>query len=152
MASAKKARKSVEDPARIRDEWLRQLSDLMKLVKGWVEELDWSTRLIDKEMEDPGLGTYKAPALLMQRETTRVLLDPIARYTPGADGIVNLYVLPAYDNIATIYRENGEWRLHHMFPGFEPVPTLKEVKSSPLSKEKLGRVLDEMSKHAASTR
>ena len=152
MASAKKARKRIEDPATIREEWLKQLADLMSLVRGWAEELDWSTRLIDKEMEDSGLGTYDAPALLMQRETTRALLDPVARFASGMDGIVDLYVLPAYDNIAAIYRRNGEWRLHHMFPGFEPVPTLKEVHSSPLSKEAFGSVLNKMSKHAATTR
>ncbi|GAC1335119.1 MAG: hypothetical protein NVSMB14_02420 [Isosphaeraceae bacterium] len=152
MASAKKGRKQVEDPAKIRDEWLRQLADLMSLTRGWAEELDWSTRLIDKEMEDSRLGTYEAPALLMQRETTRVLLDPVARFTPGTDGFVDLYLMPAYDDIASLYRMNGEWRLHYVFPGFSTAPTIKEAEFTPLSKEAFSHVLNKMSKHAATTR
>ena len=80
MASPKTAK---DDPEALRTEWLNRLSGLILLIKGWAEDLDWSTRRIQKKMKDSRLGKYEAPALLMQKDTTRVLLDPIARFSPG---------------------------------------------------------------------
>ena len=53
----------------------------------------------------------------MQREIDRVLLEPVTRFAPGTDGVVDLYLMPAYDDIATIYRVGGEWKLHYAFRG-----------------------------------
>ncbi len=144
MAKAAKAERENGEAALLRAEWLDRLAKLTSLVKGWATELDWSTREIPKKMKDSRLGDYEAPALLMQKETIRVLLDPIARFTPGADGVVDLYLMPAYDDIASLYLLNGEWRLHYMFPGAKPAATIRDAESSPLSKETLQRVLDEM--------
>ena len=108
MATRNKTGRHVDDRGVLRDEWLKVLSDLMAKVKNWAEELNWSTRLIAKNMKDSRLGEYEAPALLMQKETTRVLVDPIARFTPGADGVVDLYLLPAYDDIASLYLVHGD--------------------------------------------
>ena len=33
---------------------------------------------------------YQAPALLLQKETARVLLEPVGRAAPGAEGVVDL--------------------------------------------------------------
>ena len=81
------------DPGTLRDEWVSRLSDLTRSVRRWAEELDWSTRQIGKKMKDSRLGLYEAPALIMQKGTTRVLLDPVARFAPGADGVVDLYLM-----------------------------------------------------------
>jgi hypothetical protein len=111
MASARTTQGRTDDPGTLRDEWLRRLSVLTNLVKGWAEELDWSTRQISKLMNDSRLVTYEAPPLIMQQGTTRVLLDPISRFVPGAEGIVDLYLMPDYDNIASLYFVKGAWRL-----------------------------------------
>jgi hypothetical protein len=150
MAAEKKTDRRVDDPDVLRDEWLKLLAGLTSKVKSWAEELDWSTRQIAKKMKDSRLGLYDAPALLMQKETTRVLLDPVARFTPGADGVVDLYLMPAYDDIASLYFVDGEWRLHYMYPGTPTVATIKQADSCPLSKDSIGQVLNEMSTHAAS--
>jgi hypothetical protein len=135
----------------LRDEWLRRLFDLTGLVRSWAEELDWSTRQIEKRMKDSRLGVYEAPALMMQKETTRVLLDPVARFAPGSNGVVDLYLMPAYDDIASLFFVEGQWRMHYMFPRANAVATTKESESRLFSKETLAEVLDEMSAHAAST-
>ena len=120
MATRKKSDKQQNDSGVLREQWLKVLADLTSNVKSWAEEFDWSTRQIAKKMKDSRLGSYDAPALLMQKETIRVLLDPVARFTPGADGVVDLYLMPAYDDIASLYLVDGEWRLHYMFPGTRP--------------------------------
>ena len=150
MPTRNKIDKRGEDAEALRDQWLQVLADLTSKVKDWAEELDWSTRLISKTMKDSRLGSYEAPALLMQKETTRVLLDPVARFTPGADGVVDLYLMPAYDDIASLFLVNGEWRLHYVFPGTSAVAKITESESCPISKEAVSLVLKEMSANAAS--
>ena len=150
MATRRKSDKQQDDSGVLREQWLKVLADLTSNVKSWAEEFDWSTRQIAKKMKDSRLGSYDAPALLMQKETIRVLLDPVARFTPGADGVVDLYLMPAYDDIASLYLVDGEWRLHYMFSGNPTVATIRQAESWPLSKEAIGRVLHEMSTHAAS--
>src|SRR5204863_6014359 len=99
--------------------------------------LDWSTRQIGKKMKDSRLGSYEAPALIMQKETIRVLLDPVARFAPGTDGVVDLYLMPAYDDIASLSFVQGEWRVHYMYPRTATAAMIEEAQSRPLSKETL---------------
>ena len=149
MATATPTDQDSVDPGELRAEWLEHLSSLTELVGSWAAELDWSTRQIEKKMKDSRLGSYAAPALIMQKGTTRVLLDPIARFAPGSDGVVDLYLMPAYDDIASLYLVNGKWQLHYMFPGSPVAATIRDAESVPLSKEALSQVLDEMSEDAA---
>ena len=48
-----------EDKEKLRDEWLERLSDLVETIRGWAEELDWSTRRIETKMEDSEIGTTR---------------------------------------------------------------------------------------------
>jgi hypothetical protein len=144
MPTRNKANSRVDDSEVLRAEWLTALKELATKVKNWAEELNWSTRQIAKKMKDSRLGEYEAPALLMQKETTRVLLDPVARFAPGADGVVDLYLMPAYDDIASLYFVDGEWQLHYMFHGTDTVPTIRQAEPCLLSKDVVSRVLDEM--------
>ena len=98
----KARRPEVADPVKEREAWLRLLGELIGEVERWVRP-EWSTRVIEKEMRDSVLGEYNAPALLMQREIARVLLEPITRFAPGTDGVVDLYLMPAYDDVATLF-------------------------------------------------
>lgn len=95
-------RNSIEEPEKLRDEWLSRLCALVDMVESWARELGWASRRIEKEMKDSEIGGYLAPALLIQKETSRVLLEPIARSAPAADGIVDLYLMPAYDDVASL--------------------------------------------------
>ena len=94
--------------------WFEILEGLIVPVENWVREFGWSTKRIDKPMEDSEVGKYTAPALLMQEETTKVLLEPIARSTPGSEGVVDLYLMPGYDDIASFYYQNDRWHLHYL--------------------------------------
>jgi hypothetical protein len=100
-------------------------------------------------MQDSQIGTYTAPALLLQKETARMLLEPIARSAPGVDGIVDLYLMPAYDDIASLYFYDSTWHVHYMFPGSPTVATIKDAEQQPLSKESFEAVLDAMTTNAA---
>jgi hypothetical protein len=139
---------SVTDTSEIKQKWLSSLDELIQRVKTWCEAEGWVTRRIEKVIQDFTLGKYKAPVLLLQKETTRVLLEPISHSVPGADGVVDLYLMPAYDDIASLYLENGQWQLHYMFPETPPKATIREAAAEALTAHSLMKVLGEMIKNA----
>lgn len=143
--------KNATNPEQLKTEWLGRLDKLIHQIEEWARELDWSTRRIDKGMDDSVVGPYRAPVLLLQHEVTRILVEPIARSSPGVDGVVDLYLMPAYDDVASLYYTDGTWRLHYMLPGQPTVPNIKDAESQPFSKESLEVVFNEMKAHAAST-
>jgi hypothetical protein len=87
--------------------------------------------------------------MLMQRDTVEVILDPVGRFAPGTDGVVDLYLLPAYDDIASLYFVDGAWKLHYAFRATTEPPRIKQAESTTLDEESLNRVLNEIAAHAA---
>ncbi len=144
MATADVSKDRGADIEAVRAAWLALLGGLVAEVERWAGELGWSTRRIEKKLEDHELGTHRVPALLLQREAVRILLDPIARDVPGSDGVVDLYLMPAFDDVATLSHTDGEWRLHYAFPGTPTVHDLREAQWLPLTKAILDDVLQRL--------
>ena len=92
---------------------------------------------------------YLTAALFLQKGPIRVLLDPVAYDVPGAQGVVDLYLMPTYDDLASLYFEDGAWRIHYAFP---PEPSeshsVIETKSMPLNEQTVNEVLDSIAAHA----
>jgi hypothetical protein len=147
MATVDTSTDQAKDKERLRDEWLARLSDLVETVRGWAEELDWSTRRIETKMDDREIGDYKAPALLIQKETVRAILQPIGRSAPDVAGVVDFYIMPAYDDIARLTFYDDSWHLRHMFPGSPDVEPRR--RDQPLTWETFQAVLEAMMRHAA---
>jgi hypothetical protein len=98
---------------------------------------------VEKRLDDSRIGRHVVPALLMQEDTCRILLEPIARSAPGAEGVVDLYLMPAYDDIAVLFYYSDRWNLHYnMDRGTNSVRPVSEAEAMPLSKEALAKVLD----------
>ena len=135
-----------------RDKWLERLSSLMALIEEGAEQHGWSVRRIAKQMKNGQPVTYEAPSLILQFEFARVLVEPIAMDAPGTEGIVDLYLMPAYDDMASIYFYGEGWHIHYMFPGDPNVASIREAEGKQLSKETLVEVLDEIKKNAAQAR
>ena len=131
------------------DKWLARLWSLVCSVDSWAKELGWSTRVVEKPMEDSQVGQYAAHGLLLQEGVDRILLEPVGRSSPGTEGIVDLYLLPAYDDIATLYFYGYRWNLHYAPSGTAATATPREAQSKPLSKDSLREVLAQMRQHAA---
>jgi hypothetical protein len=109
MAQLKAPKKPVENWEQVRDEWVRAVEQLVTDVEGWCKANDWPTRRIQKRLEDSRIGEYCAPALLIQVDLVKLMLEPVARFTPGSDGVVDLYRMPEYSDTATLRRRNGKW-------------------------------------------
>jgi hypothetical protein len=128
--------------------WIERLMPLVSRIGTWAKELDWSVRQVDKPMNDSEIGDYRAPGLVLQQDTVRVGLEPIGRSAPGTEGVVDLYLLPAYDDIASFYFYDNHWNLHYLAAIPAAVDTVRDVESKPLSKAVLEQVLDELMKNA----
>jgi len=147
------AKSGLEEEARRRIDarlaWVKQVEVLVAQVERWGQELGWQTRRIEKRLDDSYVGKHKLLALLMQEETCRVLLEPVGRSAPGAEGLVDLYLLPAYDDIASLCFCSGQWNFHYDFPGDPAKGNIRDTAGIPLSKESLRKVLEEMRANAA---
>lgn len=132
-----------------REGWIDRVTTLVDGVERWAKEMDWATRRLEKTLDDARIGKHTVSALLMQKDTCRVLLEPVGRSSPGADGVIELYLMPAYDDIATLYYYENRWNVHYSFLGSRQAATVRDAQSMPLSKETLEKVLAEMTQHAA---
>jgi hypothetical protein len=142
------ARPGIDDPEAVKAEWLDRLNALVGEVEGWARASGWRTRQIAKTVSERRLGTYRVPVLLMEKDTVEVVLNPVARFVPGADGAVDLYVAPAYDDIASLYFEGGRWVVHS---GERPDPMATEgameLTPRPYAEETIRTILDGMAAH-----
>ena len=130
-----------------RTAWIQRVSDLVQTVEKWAKELGWSTKQIERKIEDNRLGTHKAAGLVMQEDAVRVLLEPISATAPGADGLVDLYLMPGYDDIASLYHDQRGWHAHYVFPT-QQAASFREGEARPLTREALSAILEEMKKNA----
>ena len=103
------------NPDAIRIEWLDRLHTLAAQVRGWVEKHGWRTRLVAKPVRDEPLGRFEVPLLLMERNAVQVALSPITRFPGNSDGGVDLYVVPAYSESASLSLEDDQWFLYYSF-------------------------------------
>ena len=81
----------------------------------------------------------------MEKDTVEVVLNPVARFVPGANGAVDLYVAPAYDDIASLYLEGDHWVVHYANRS-DPKATesVIEIKPRPYSEQTIRKILDGM--------
>jgi hypothetical protein len=133
-----------ETRLRERANWIDGVSSLVDMIEGFVRQWDWSTRRVDKLIRDSRVGDHRLPALLMQKGTTRLFLEPVGRSAPGSQGVVDLYLMPSYDDIASLYLRDGAWHLQYVFPETKPVSMNGAGSGAPLSRASLRRVLDAM--------
>ena len=138
----------IETRMNIRATWIDRVTALVAQVEQWAKELGWATRRIEKKLDDSWIGQHRVPALLLQEETCRIILEPLGRSSSGSDGVADLYLMPAYDDIASLYYKGNQWHINFQFASTKPGATLSEAVSMPLSKEALEKVLTEMKQHA----
>lgn len=131
--------------------WTKLIDDLIAQVNAWAKQRDWSTRLIQTRIDDVEFGTHLAPALLMQKETARILLQPISRETHRVDAYVDLYLLPAYDDIARLYHDPDGWKMLEMDAREPSGKSDRDPSSVPFTEETFADVVELMVRNALIT-
>ncbi len=128
--------------------WIARVESLVDQTERWAREMGWSTRRVEKKLEDDWIGSHRVHALLMQEDTCRILLEPVGRSALGVEGVVDLYLMPAYDDIARLVYYDDRWILHYEFSGAKPGSIGQDAETAPLSKETFARVLVELRQNA----
>ncbi len=132
-----------------RERFRHRVEALVEQVRKWVEPNEWVTKIYPKKMRDVHNQSYQAPALFLQKGPTRILLDPVAYDVPGADGVVDLYLMPTYDDLASLYLYGDAWKIHYEFRTEEPETNpVGEGMPLDLNEETINRVLDAIANHA----
>ena len=140
--------KATELPAEVAG-WLDCLNTLVASVQEWSASSGWRGRLTSKHLAEKGLGRYEVPVLVLDRDDVEVALVPVARQVPGADGLVDLFRMPAYDAVASLYLEEGLWFIHFAFtPDPAEARLVIETERLPLDEGSLNGVLDDIAKAA----
>jgi len=132
-----------------RDRFRTLVEGLVQQVGGWVGPHQWVTKPYPKKMRDSDRQVFEIPALFLQKGPVRVLLDPVAYDVPGVEAVVDLYLMPTYDDLASLYFERGDWMIHYPFPP-NPMEThsVIETKALPFSEVTINQVLDSIAEHA----
>ncbi len=136
--------------SRERDRFRQRVEALVEQVRSWVEPHEWVTKSYLKKMPDVDRQVFEIPALFLQKGPTRVLLDPVAYDVPGSEGVVDLYLMPTYDDLANLCFEDQGWAIHYTFPPDSmETHSLGEREALPLSEATINQVLDSITAHAA---
>jgi hypothetical protein len=94
-----------------KNQWVRQVTELMEQIKGWVEkEPGWGAAPFQKEMEEQALGTYSLPALQLRTPQGNLFVTPVARNVVGAEGRVDLEGFPSLNRLLLILNQ-GRWQV-----------------------------------------
>jgi hypothetical protein len=140
----------IDNPEVVLAHWQDRLRILMQAVKEWVERAGWRTRTIQKSINDRKLGNHKVPVLLMAKDAIELALNPVSPLVPGAEGAVDLYLVPAYDDIASLYFESGRWMIHYSFSSdSQESRSDTDGEALPLSEETIIRIMNSIASHAA---
>jgi hypothetical protein len=73
--------------------------------KGWYVEKE------EKDVLESLLGAYKAPRLRIRTENKEVVLDPIACFGSGRQGVVDLAIMPRFETKCLIVFKDGRWHI-----------------------------------------
>jgi hypothetical protein len=123
MSKAVLPRVPVENWEAQRAEWIGAVERLIADVEAWATKRGWWIQREDKTVsaDDDRIGVYQAPMLRIQTPTSRLIMEPIARYVVGACGRVDLAVFPSYHSVAVVRRDKV-WQIDALQNRSRPRP------------------------------
>lgn len=132
----------------LRSTWQQRVDQLLSSIKTWSEAEGWSTKSVPIFLESRFLGPHPTSMLYLQKDRCRLQVEPISPTPQGAEGLVDIYRLPALDDIASIYFYDGAWKIHHLLDDAAHVNNKHEAAAKPFDQRSLAEVLQSMVSHA----
>jgi hypothetical protein len=97
----------------MRDEWVAAARWLVDQATGWAQARAWPTQRYSRQISEDLIGTYQLDKLVFAVEGSQLVLNPLGRFAPGADGMFDLAVLPVYESVMVV-RRGSRWYIHPM--------------------------------------
>lgn len=92
-------------------EWLDAQRSMIDLATKAAKDEGWYCEEDEKEVLESLLGRYRAPRLRIRTRENEVVLDPVARFGSGEQGIVDLVVMPTYETAYLVAFKNNNWQI-----------------------------------------
>jgi hypothetical protein len=92
-------------------EWLEAQQRMLDVATAAATAKGWYVEKDEKQLLESLLGDYKAPRLRIRTPNNEVVLDPIARFGGGRQGIVDLVVMPTYETVYLVAFKDGNWQI-----------------------------------------
>lgn len=92
-------------------EWLAAQQELMDEARAAAEAKGWYVHMDKKDVLESLLGSYEAPRLRIRTNDMEVVLDPVARFGSGRQGVVDLVVMPTYETAYLVAFKNDRWQI-----------------------------------------
>jgi hypothetical protein len=90
-------------------EWLNAQQQMMEEATEAAKAKGWHVDQDEKEILESLLGIYQAPRLRIRTQDKEVILDPIARFGSGRQGVVDLVVMPTYETAYMVTYKGNHW-------------------------------------------
>lgn len=99
--------------AQSRQSWERDTALLADKVQAWADQeaaaRGWHVEREEKELAEEVVGgAYRVPVVTIHAPQGRLILEPIARGTVGAQGRVDLYAWPSLFRVMLLHRPRGK--------------------------------------------
>jgi hypothetical protein len=93
-------------------EWISAVAGVTRQIEQWSADRGWPTRRQEKQLTETLLGQYSLPQLYLHADGNLYILDPLARFVPGALGAFDLSIQPSF-YVTSLYRHfDGTWYVH----------------------------------------
>jgi hypothetical protein len=93
-------------------EWTSAAEEVTRQVEQWSADCEWPTRRESKKLTETLLGPYTLPQLYLHAEGNLYILDPLARFVPGALGAFDLSIQPSFCVTSLSRHFDGIWYVH----------------------------------------
>jgi len=91
-------------------DWIQAVEAMIRDVEVWVADQGWHSRRVERKVTESLLGSYALPQLQFFAITDLYVLDPVARFVPGATGAYDMSIQPSH-YLTTLYRDlDGGWQ------------------------------------------
>ena len=92
--------------------WMCAIDAVEGKAREWSAKVAWRTRRVNKKVNESLIGPYEAPQLLIFAEPNLYVLDPVARFVPGAQGAFDFAVQQSYHTTSMYRDDKGIWYVH----------------------------------------
>jgi hypothetical protein len=96
---------------RLLPEWIEAQNEMMQEARTAAAGEGWFAQMDEKEVSESLLGSYRAPRLRIRTPDREVVLDPVARFGSGRQGVVDLVVMPTYETAYLVAFKDGQWQI-----------------------------------------
>lgn len=97
-----------QERVRLRDEWVRAVTELEAQITQWAREEGWQAHLEKRTLNEEDIGSYTVPDIALETPEGRLLLEVKGRGPAAAAGRVQLMAWPSLFRVHLLRKPRSE--------------------------------------------